>query len=286
MAKPIKITVKGTDHRGDDAPTVEDLLSQVQDQVEILRQVEEAIAGSGHEQLVWRVTNVSKNSPITFEITPYPKTYGTDIENRAANVVQATATGLSGLSEGGERPLHFTDKVLKKVDGVNKRVTNGLAETKIDFSNYKGAPNFELNTQKARATEAIIVALIKPAVSPHRELGSAEGYVKMVGRDGFGRPNMTIVTRLDRTDVKCISTDGGLDKIGHLEVRQVIKGLRVKVHGILHYKSPMHLDRINVERTELFPDDSQLPTVDDLIDPEFTGGQESVEYVRRMRADG
>ncbi len=131
MAKPIRIIVKGTSNRGDDAPTVKDLLSQIQDHVEILEEVEGAISSDGDNQLVWRVTDVTKNSPITFEITPYPKNYGMDIEIRANTVVKATAEGLSDIAKGGSRPIHFTDKVLKKVETFNKRVTNGLAGTAI-----------------------------------------------------------------------------------------------------------------------------------------------------------
>ena len=40
-----------------------------------------------------------------------------------------------------------------------------------------------------------------------KELGSVEGYVKGVGRDGFGRPVVTVTTRIDRQDVKCISNN-------------------------------------------------------------------------------
>jgi hypothetical protein len=97
----------------------------------------------------------------------------------------------------------------------------------------------------------------------YREIGSIEGHVKTIGRDGFGRPVVTITTRLDNQDVKCISSDFGLDKIGHLEVGKVIKGLRVKLHGIISYKSPMILDHIEVERTELFPDKNNLPSIQD-----------------------
>ncbi|MGH1576387.1 hypothetical protein [Planktotalea sp.] len=286
MAKPIKIVVKGTETAGDDSPTVEDLLSQVQDQVDILKEVEGAIAGDTGSELVWRVTNVTKNSPISFEITPFPKTHGMNIDNRAVEVVAATAGGLASIASGGGRPLHFTDKVLKKINGFSKRVTNGLSGTEIDFSGYDDARNFEITPRTASQTIAEIEKIVRPATKPYREIGSIEGYVKAVGRDGFGRPVVTITTRLDRQDVKCISSDAGLDKIGHLEVGKVIKGLRIKLHGLLLYKAPSVLDHIEVERTEIFPDEDKLPSILDLIDPEFTGGKLSVDYIREGRDYG
>lgn len=286
MAKPIKIIVRGTETDGDDSPTVQDLLSQVQDQVDILEAVESSIAGTHGSELVWRVTDVTKNSPIAFEITPFAKTHGMNIDSRAHTVVKATADGLKLIVKTGTRPLHFNDKVLKKVNGFSKRVTNGLCGTEIDFSKYDTAESFKIDAGSARQTSAKIEEIIKPKITPNREIGSIEGHVKTIGRDGFGRPVVTITTRLDNQDVKCISSDSGLDKIGHLEVGKVIKGLRVKLHGIIFYKSPMILDHIEVERTELFPDKNSLPSIQDLIDLDFTGGKSSVEFIRQGRDNG
>ncbi len=286
MANPIKIIVRGIETDGNDFPTVQDLLSQVRDQVDILEEVEAAITGVSRPELVWRVTDVTKDSPITFEITPFAKTHGMNIENMAYTVVKATADGLEAISKMGTRPLHFNDKVLKKVNGFNKRVTNGLCGTEIDFSKYDSAESFKIDARSAKQTSAKIEEIIKPKIKPHREIGSIEGHVKTIGRDGFGKPFVTISTRLDRQDVKCIFSDAGLDKIGHLEVGRVIKGLRVKLHGIIFYKSPMILDHVAVERTEFFPDESSLPSISDLIDQDFTGGKSSVEFIRQGRDNG
>lgn len=283
MTKPIRITVKGTDNRGDDAPTVQDLLSQVQDQVDILNEVDRAISGDGAGEIVWRVTDVTKNSPITFEITPYPKTHGMDIQSRASEVVATTANGFRMLAERSERPVHFTDKVLKKVVALNKRVTNGLSGSKADFSAYIKSPNYEVNHNSAVKVVKRVDEILTPPHRPHRELGSVEGYIKTVGRDGFGRPVITLTTRIDGSDIKCVSRDGGLDKIIHLEVGKVIRGMRIRAHGILLYKSPELLERIEVERVETFDVEADLPEFQDLIDQGFSGDLDSVEYIRMGR---
>ncbi len=48
MAKPIKITVRGTETDGDASPTVQDLL----DQVDILEEVKASIARESSSELV------------------------------------------------------------------------------------------------------------------------------------------------------------------------------------------------------------------------------------------
>ena len=60
VPKPIIFTVRGTDRFGDDAPTVEDLLGQIETWIGVLRNVEEAVAEGGRPELVWRVTDARK----------------------------------------------------------------------------------------------------------------------------------------------------------------------------------------------------------------------------------
>ena len=140
-----------------------------------------------------------------------------------------------------------------------------------------------LDTEKVAPLQGMMVKL--PEMRPYRELGSVEGLVKTVGCDGYGRPIVTITTRLDGQDVKCIASDAGLDKIAHLAVSKVIRGLRVRIHGVLFYKTPAFLGHIEVDRTELFLAEDELPNIDELIDKEFTGGLSSVEFIKQVRAD-
>ncbi len=283
MAKPIKITVKGSNNHGDDAPTVEDLLTQIQDYVSILREVEDALAKDGAEQIVWRVTDVMKNSPLTFEVTPYAKTYGMNIDARAEKVVIATAAGFKRLTDTCDRPMYFTEKVINKAEKIYGRVTNGLSETSVNFSEYEGAPNFKATPNIAHKSVAQIKDLKNPADSPHRELGSLEGFINKIELDGFGRPIVWLRSRLDGQTVKCISSDGGLDRIGHFEVDEVLRGLRIQVHGMINYKDLEHIATIDVEAVHVFEPDENLPNFDSIVDPEFTGGLESSAYLEALR---
>ena len=283
MAKPITIRVKGTDNRGSDAPTVKDLLNQIQDQVSLMLDVEKAIDGKDH--LEWRVTNVSMNSPITFEITPVAKVYGTDIEARAREVVVATSKGLASLRDGKDRPHSFTDDAIRKTEKISRRVTNGLASTEVDFSEYEEQV-YRLDHETAHRTVATLSKMTETLKYPHRELGSIEGFVKSIARDGHGRPLIHLTGRLNGNEVKCIGTNGGLDRIGHLRVDQIMRGLRIRVFGTLHYKTTDTVDRVDVDRVDLFPQEDELPGLDDIVEPNFTDGVEAVENLKKLRADG
>lgn len=286
MGKPIKIIVRGADNQGDDAPTVEDLLSQIQDFVAVLHSVESALADDGKDEIVWRVTNATKNSPLTFEVTPYPKTHAMNVDQRAAKVVSATAKGLEQISTTGERPMYFSDQAIDRTKRVYARVTNGLGATRVDFSAYDAAPDLDVDRQSAKKSIDRIVELRAPLPIAHREIGSLEGYVAKVELDGFQRPIVWLRSRLDGQIVKCVASDGGLDRIGHFEVMEVLKGKRVRVHGLLHYKSLEQISSIDVEGVHVFEADSELPEADAIVAPGFTGGVESSAYLEALRQDG
>ena len=284
MAKPITFTVKGTDRFGDDAPTVGDLLGQIQTWIEVLRSVEVAILEGGRSELVWRVTDAHKNSPLTFEVTPYPATHGMNIDQRAKKVVCAAATGVKQLVETGRRPLYFSDQTIDSVEKVYARVTNGLARTNVDFSNYD-APNFEATPEIARYSVERIKATRAPPTVPHKELGSLEGFISKVELDGHRRPIIWLRSRLDGQEIKCVSDGTGLSRIGHLEVSEVLSGLRVRVYGILHYRDSERIVGISVETVHVFEPDEALPEPADIVDPGFTGELESSAYLEALRAD-
>lgn len=290
MTNPIRITIKGNDAGYDDAPTVDDLLSQIQDFVALLSGVEEAIATSGKAegkaQLVWRVTDVTKNSPITFEVTPYPETFGQNVEYRADQVAVAAAKGLSQISEGTDRPDYFTDKVIDKAERINQRVTNGLEDTKIDFCGYDDTPEFSLTREIAVRSIENIDLIRSPGPNKYRELGSIEGFIARIEIDGYGRPLIWLRSRLDRQFFKCISGEHSLDRIGHYEVSKVLKGMRVRVHGLVHYKGLQQIDKIEVDNVHVYPLDSELPTSADILAPNFTDGVESSDFLEVLRRDG
>ncbi len=73
---------------------VDDLLDQLRDYFDILKGVEEALAGDGKNEVEWRIVNASKNSPLAFEVAPFARRYAMNVDRRVTKVVQATAIGL------------------------------------------------------------------------------------------------------------------------------------------------------------------------------------------------
>lgn len=278
--------VKGSDVGGNDAPTVEDLLAQIQDLIGVLKSVEEAVADDGKREIVWKVTDVTRNSPLRFEITPFPKTFAMNINSRAERVVRTTAIGLRSLASGGERPEYFTDEIVARAEKVYERVTNGLAATAVDFSNYPDAPPVEITKETVKTAIAAIHTFRAPTPVPHRELGSVEGTISRVELDGHQRPVVWLRARLDGSAVKCIASDRSLDRIGHYEVAEILRGMRVAIYGVVNYRDLEEISSIEVDGIHVFADDSDLPGFERIVSPNFTRGVESCEYLEAVRQDG
>jgi len=281
VATPVRLTIRGSDASGNDAPTVDDLLGQIEDFVEVLRGVEKAVADGGGNALVWRVTNVTMNSPISMEITPFSTNPAIYIDARAALVALTTRDGLRAMATGTLRPNGFTDEVLPKARKLQARVLNGLEGTMIDFDPGSPGGEVDITPETARAVAATVEAS-KPIRAPYREIGSLEGFVARAERDGFGRGILQFRRRLDREMVKAVATGDAFRQLEKLQLREVWEGVRVRVYGVLHFKDLGDLDHIDASGIELM-DQVQLPTADEIVDTGFTGGMATEAYLAEIR---
>lgn len=285
MTNPITITIQGRDNGDSDAPSVDDLLAQIQDIVLLLRDVEAAISGGTQSDIIWRVTDAHMNSPLAIEVSPFPREHAMNIDAKAAHVVDSTYRGILQLATIGTRPRFFSDKSIDRAECIVRRVAGGLIATDVDFSRYEGSSRLAINKVVVMDYVRNLEKLKTSPAQLHRELGSIEGYIYRVEIDGYDRPVVWIKSRVDEQVVKCISTETGLDKIGHLELAEVLRGLRVRVYGLIHYKNAEQISYIDVEQVQTFSDNSELPDELDIVSPNFTMGIEAVKYLEALRND-
>lgn len=280
MGKVIRIRISGSG-AGTDAPTVEDVLDQVRDWLDVIRGVEEAIADDGGPAIDWRLTNVSRNSPLTFECEAFPKNHAVNIDRHVERVLHHTACGLKGLQNEAERPEYFTDKVLSKARGMFERVTDGLSLTEVDFGS--NLPQFHVTPDVARAAATNTGRVLAPTPTPYREHGSVEGCIQGVERDGHGRKLLFLRHRVTGDIVKCFVSGKALADVEDHRIADVFRNRRVLVTGTLHYKSVGKLTHIDAKHLRFLRPRSELPQIDDIVDPDFTSGVRSEDYLEEMR---
>jgi hypothetical protein len=247
----------------------------------ILRGVEEAIAEDGASEIEWRVTGASTNSPLAFELTAFPRRHGMDIERRTKQVKREISTGLSALRSKPERPSYFTEPVLEKAERFFERVTNGLSLTRIEFGD--SLPPIEITPREAKFVAKNITAVRKPKEKPYQEIGSLEGYLQRVERDGYGRPLLWVKLRVSGETVKCIAQGGAQTEVEHHEIADIWKNKRVRVFGIIYYKTLGQIMQIEADAVQFLRPREELPRANEILDENFTGGLRSEEYLERLR---
>jgi hypothetical protein len=193
-----QVTGRGADT---DAPTVDDLFDQLRDYFDILKGVEQAVAENGTVEIEWRIIDASKSSPLAFEAGAFARQYAMNIDRRANIVVATTASGMSLLQTGGARPQFFTEKVLTKAEKFFERVTNGLAETGIDYG--PGLPSMSLNRVTAYEAAAHVQRILNPPDKVYTELGSVEGIAHGFDKDAQGFPYLKVKHRLTGDELQC-----------------------------------------------------------------------------------
>lgn len=277
--RTIKLSVRA---RGEiDSPTVEDLLDQVRDYFEILKGVEQAVAADGTNAIEWRIVSATTNSPIVFEAKAFAHNFGFNIDERVEIVTRQTAFGLQQLETTGERPSYFTDKVLGRAEKLFERVTNGLDKTIVDYGG--DLPTLDITPIIARKAAANIQAVLKPDNKPYEEIGSVEGYVDSIERDGWGKPIVRVRIRLTGETIKCFVAGEALKLFEDHYIRDVWRGRRVRLYGKLKYKGLGLLNQVEAFNVHFLRDRKDLPDVDDILDENFTGGMRTEDYLTRIR---
>lgn len=283
MAKPIKIVINGPAGECTDAPTTEDFLSQIRDFLDVLQGVEKAALPEQSKHLVWRVTDATMNSPITLELTPFGDGPAADVAAKAMAVERAVASGFRALGRGYARPNYFTDSVLEKARKIHKRVMNGLSDTTIEFDpevetepvivDRKAARAVDLAIEKERAAESV----------PYREMGSIEGTITKPELDGHHRAVLRFKSRLSGMEIKAFASGEAFNQLERMRLSDVWQGARVRVYGLISYKSLGQIEQINATAIEILDSDEPLPTIDDIIDKNFTGGLIAEDFLNGQR---
>ena len=284
MAKPVKMIIKGAGEAGANAPTVDDLLGQVRDFVEVLQSVEKAFSDDHANQIVWRVTDAERQNPITFELTPFAANPAIFIDARAEQIERIALEGMFAIQRGDLRPPFFNDEALAKARKLHARVTNGLDGTEFSIDGTLGVDDVVINPATAREVGKAFEADKAIAPIPYREFGSIEGFVTKAELDGHNRAVLRFRSRINGAEIKAIATGDAFQQLETLRLSDVWQGIRVRVHGTINYRGLGIIEGLVATGIEVL-DRTDLPGIDDIVDPTFTGGLSSEAFLAEVRRD-
>lgn len=269
MGERIKITITPSDTG---ILTVEDAMRQVIDFFQYL--------SSESNEVVWRFVSATTNSPTTFEAEAVSPDPNVDVQPKARAQKARVAKTFRALLHGHEPRGLRGGEDLKRADQMLHRNTNAIALTQIVLSPSK--PPLTIDPAKAQAG---ITAIEKHQVKSNREhveIGSIEGRLVKVGSH-YGGPAIFVKERKSGREIACrVSRELCNEIANDVNFKDVWEARRVMVRGRLRYDKEgtiYQVDAIHVER--IVPHDGI--SLDDLYDPDFTGGLSSVEYLDDLR---
>lgn len=281
MSKRVKIRIRGSGP-DTDAPTVDDMSDQLKDYFDLLESVEQTLADDGQSAIEWRVVHAATASPITFTVQAFPKQFAVNVDARADHVIVNALRGVRELLQNPSRPSNFTDQTLGLAQRLYDRVMNGLDRTEIEVEGEE-ADQIAITPTVARVAAQNIRAVLQPVAKPYKEIGGVEGHIQNVGQDGYRRRFLLIRSRMTGDEIKCFVSGDAEKQLAKCEVADVWRRARVEVFGLIHFKGPHRITQVDAQRLRFFHSESELPDVDAILDPDFTSGLRSEEYLDRLR---
>lgn len=191
---------------------------------------------------------------------------GADVPDVGGDVVAALLGGLAALERRPVRPDLFSDDSLRRARDMALVLTNGVGA--IDLGAGERRVSLTLDTA------ANVESILQPR---YGYVGSVEGIVQTISlRD---RWYFNVYDTLHRRSVECRFRPELLEEV------KLALGQRVLVSGEMKTDVTGYVLYVAVTQLRLLPSPGDLPQPDEIfgIDPEFTQGIDSVEYVKTRR---
>ena len=231
--------------------------------LKVIDELDSAISG-GSGMLEWVVSDLSIGS-LVVEAESHSRVKGRDT---GPEVVRAFMSGLRQIEEEGTTPTYFSETGLRHA----RRLM-----TVIGHNGTRGIliSNSEETVALTASASVNVEQLLKIR---HRTIGSVEGKLETISVHG-SKPKFLIYQSSNKKAVMC------LFEPELLESAKTALGQRVLAAGVVLYNVKGEPVRVVVERIRILRHGTELPSISDVTgsDPDFTGGLESVEYLRKMR---
>lgn len=260
-----KITLRG-DEAGDSL-RLSDLIEQLNALKQTLNQIDLAVSGQKTPSLYYRITNITMNSPATFEVEAVSKLRGPSYGRRVVSKLDRDLRQVIS----GKRPKETGLDLMESYRALVLPMRKHVAEVSLQFENNQPM-------DLPRSLDIKVDEILGP---DQVEEGSVIGSLDVI--DVHNQKNFfKIYPVVGPSSIKCQFPNGMLPN--------AIEGIKhfVRITGLLHYKKAEKFPHlIKVSSIEVLPERSDAPTLSSLrgIAPSAYGGLSSSEYVQKVRND-
>lgn len=256
-----------------DILTIRDAVDQVRDIFELAENDDPSVA--------WKLVSATTNTPLTIAaelVAMEPDISAAALAALASDRTKELKEGLDALGRGRVIAAWSQGRKANVLKRVLNRSLNGIGRTDVQINDES-----ERETLTPQIAETALRALgAPPEVDRSRaEIGSIEGDYLYLG-DHYAHPALKILERKTGAEVWCWVSETDLERFSELvKAADVWRHKRVRARGkILYdrYGGILHVEAHDVQLTE-------VPRVglDEVRDPNFTGGLSVSEYLNRLR---
>jgi hypothetical protein len=261
----ITIQLEGAEQEGGDL-TLSNFIEHLNNVRALLAEADRIVAGE-QQATVFRVTNLSHNSPSAIELTGFPRVPGKDF---ADQVVEYVAQSLDNLIRKKQFPKNATQKfvrdIKKFVGGAGKRV-DGL---KV-FSPALDAPIV--------ITEEITKELDATVLRQVRSFGSVKGMMQAYNSHAKTK-FFNLYPPIPGVEVKCVFSKDLLAKAADAVEKNVT------VTGMLIYTvGNVFPDEVQVNDIEVHRPNDELPRLESFggVASDATGEKSTQDFIKQLR---
>ena len=276
MHKPFRISVEASTKQAG-ILDVHDALDQAADFFKILK-------GENDPKVFLDIKTVARQNPLTMECVPHNATT-LDVDY---DIVEPHARAFHTLYRdisSGKTWNPDTPKVVRDAtERMLKRNLNGIASTTCRLAHIRRP--LKIKPESAKSSLRILALPPDPIYhsmygeQKRTELGSVEGTLINIGRHN-NRPAVRIMASNSKRSIWCQLASTELQKWASLiNAGLVWNEKRVSVQGKICFKKDGNLEKVLNGRVEIV-EESDV-SLNDLFDPDFTGGLPAREYLDKL----
>lgn len=246
--------------------TVEDAMRQVLDTFKLLER-------TTARPTQWRLIEAKTNSP------PFSVTAEAENETLAVEQKQEFARALNEI-KNSRIPDTWDD--IESLDIVKDLINRVKSGATLEVRGVSDAPITLSDKEAISASEVIEVTAEQPDTTKTKnQLGSIEGRLETI-ESYYDKPAVKLRERKTNARITCVLDEMTAKQFAQVQnFRDVWAHRRVVIRGLIVYNRKGRL--LRVIATSVAPVDVRDVSVEQIQDPDFTGGLSSAEYLRKLR---
>lgn len=262
--RPSKFKISVTGEDAGDSIRLTELIDQLNAVKAVLNQVDVSVSGQKTPTLYYRVTNITMNSPATFEIEAVPKAHA---PGHARRVVSKFSRDLKTVI-AGRRPKEVGLDLLESYGGLVLPMRKHIAQVSLQFDDRP--------VDLPRNLDMTVDEILGP---DQIEKGSIVGSLDVI--DVHNKRNLfKVYPVVGPASIRCHFREGMLG--------DAISGINkfVKISGDMHFKkSEKYPHLIKVSKIDVMPERSDAAPLSSLrgIAVGALGKLSSTEYLEKVR---